>query len=130
MKPFDKIAFAKRVLRMATRKTPGYHKALARTKYVIYPLKKDGTPADKYENRWTCEQCSVSDLKKADIELDHTVPIALAESLEDWVDRLFCDESSYQILCKPCHKVKSSKDKSEIAARKRERKEKASGKDL
>jgi 5-methylcytosine-specific restriction endonuclease McrA len=66
---------------------------------------------------WFCEVCGVIE-KKKDCQMDHRIPVIGPEgftTLDEYADRLFCDESNLSNLCKPCHKEKS---KIETAERK------------
>ena len=46
-----------------------------------------------------------------EIQLDHIVPVIDEEiGFVDWntyIDRLFCVEENFQVLCKPCHETKT-----------------------
>jgi 5-methylcytosine-specific restriction endonuclease McrA len=68
-----------------------------------------------------CASCGVIE-KHKDCVMDHIEPVVGPEgftTLDDFAERLFCDESNFQNLCKPCHKLKSA---AEAAARKEYRK--------
>lgn len=48
-----------------------------------------------------------------EIQRDHIIPVQNIEGWDGWealIARLFCDVEGYQILCKPCHHAKSSKE--------------------
>lgn len=118
----ERIAYAKTVLRNATKRTKGYNEAINRTKYIKYDIKKDGTPSKRYQNYWKCEFCGEEDLKKKEINVDHQIPVAFAEDFEDWVVRLFCEAPDLNIICLNCHSEKTKQDRKDIAEWKRERK--------
>ena len=50
--------------------------------------------------------------------MDHIDPIVDPAvgftSFDDWIERCFVEVGAYQVLCKPCHLVKSGEEK-EIA---------------
>jgi len=85
-------------------------------------------PSRKAVKFWV--QCSVC-LKmeaKSNVQVDHIVPlIPVGKRLEDmeWddvVNRLWCDESNLQIMCKPCHKQKTKIENQERRRLKKEQK--------
>jgi hypothetical protein len=80
--------------------------------------------ASKLErNEYFCNICGVISGKK-DIQLDHKIPVVLTTGWDDfdgYVERLFCLEDGYQVLCKACHSEKSLKENSQ-----RDRKKKKS----
>jgi 5-methylcytosine-specific restriction endonuclease McrA len=60
-----------------------------------------------------------------EIKADHINPVVPVEGFTDWngiVERMFCDESGFQALCKICHDIKTKKENEQ---RKRCRKEKS-----
>lgn len=76
-------------------------------------------PARKAVKFWVkCEECGKMEAK-SNVQVDHREPlIPLDSSLEEmsWdevVSRLWCDESNLQIICKPCHRLKSKAENKE-----------------
>ena len=68
-----------------------------------------------------CIECGVIGRHK-DSVMDHCIPVVGKEgftTLDDFAERLFCNEENWQNMCKPCHKLKSNE---ETAARKEHRK--------
>lgn len=120
---FDPIAFAKGVLRRATRKTKGYNECLSKVKRLEPMVKKDGTKGKKMLSWFKCAHCE-GEFKRREINVDHIIPIVPVDApipeISDWIHRLYCDSSELQVLCITCHKVKS---KAEAAARAKWRKE-------
>ena len=54
---------------------------------------------------------------KGKTNMDHKEPVVPLESFKrgswDWdqfINRMFCEESGYQLLCSSCHKVKTQKE--------------------
>ena len=49
------------------------------------------------------------------MEVDHIEPVVdPKEGFISWdvfIDRLFCERANLQAVCKPCHKVKTQKEK-------------------
>jgi 5-methylcytosine-specific restriction endonuclease McrA len=66
-----------------------------------------------------CAECTEL-FDRRQVEVDHIEPIAFSESLEEWIEALYCGDM--QVLCKPCHKIKSNSDKKRIAEWKKKRK--------
>jgi len=76
--------------------------------------------------RWICTECG-EPFPPTQCEVDHDDPVtpvdveAKDQSVEDYYDRVRCDESNLRVLCKECHRAKS---KAENAERRRIKKEK------
>lgn len=49
------------------------------------------------------------------VQVDHIVPIVAPDvgwvNLDSFAERLFCPTEGLQILCKPCHKLKTDSEK-------------------
>jgi 5-methylcytosine-specific restriction endonuclease McrA len=60
-----------------------------------------------------CAMCS-NVFSTKDTVADHIHPVVdPAKGFENWdtyIKRLFCEESGFQILCKPCHKIKTDEE--------------------
>ena len=68
----------------------------------------------KYE--YTCQSCDTSGLPATDVEIDHIVPAGSLRKLSDlpgFVERLLCEPEGLQVLCKPCHKDKTARERKE-----------------
>lgn len=74
----------------------------------------------RYEAK--CAACKKWHVQK-DIQVDHIVPAGSLKSYDDlpmFVRRLFCEAENLQLMCKPCHQIKTNqerKDAKEKAAR-------------
>lgn len=58
---------------------------------------------------YECASCK-GHFKRNEIDIDHIVPVIPLSGTDDWnviIERLFCDSSGLQVLCKPCHKKKT-----------------------
>jgi len=42
--------------------------------------------------------------------VDHKTPIGLEDSWDGFIEKLFCEPSGLQIMCRQCHKNKTSED--------------------
>lgn len=66
--------------------------------------------------RYTCNHCKEAFLEK-DIQVDHidkVIPIGSSindMTFDDFINRLFCTVEELQILCKPCHLIKTKEEK-------------------
>lgn len=98
-KPIKK-AFLINALRRASYRWPSRYKALKR--------------AHIGRNEYFCESCGVIGPKKS-IALDHVEPVINPEKgwqdLDVYADRMLPDtEYGFQVLCKPCHAIKTNKE--------------------
>lgn len=95
----DKQTFAMNSLRRASYKWRG--RWMAEKKY-----KHEG------RNRYWCAICGPEKIYgKKDVQLDHVAPVVDPltgiTTMDEWIDRLLVDEDGWQLLCKPCHLVKT-----------------------
>ena len=78
-------------------------------------VKKDGTVAKKPHVFYKCFKCQ-KEFNSTHIQVDHIEPVVPLNipskhlSYNTLVERLFCDESNLQILCKEHHKEKSQQE--------------------
>lgn len=60
--------------------------------------------------KYRCATCEGSFGPK-EIQLDHKIPVIDEEigfvDFNTYIERLFCDEDNFQVLCKPCHAAKT-----------------------
>lgn len=77
--------------------------------------KKDGSIAKKPHVFYKCAKCQ-KEFNSANIQVDHIEPVVPLNipskhlSYNTLIERLFCDESNLQILCKVHHKEKSQQE--------------------
>lgn len=72
----------------------------------------------KYE--YKCAECGEWHQGK-NVQVDHIVPAGPLSSYEDiagFAENLFCEASGMQVMCKPCHQLKTN---AERAARKKQK---------
>jgi len=83
-------------------------------------LEKSKRPSQLKDKRtryqYQCNHCKVW-FKRKEVQIDHIIPKGLysKETFFIWLDRLFCEESGFQVLCIPCHLKKTNKEKKEGA---------------
>lgn len=68
---------------------------------------KDGRP--KFKLHWYCAKCNAKSRNREDFEADHIIEIGSFTG--DWnvlIERMFCDQDNWQLLCLKCHKKKSA----------------------
>jgi 5-methylcytosine-specific restriction endonuclease McrA len=114
-------------LRRAHRNSPEYHEALKLAKSEYFILSKKGKQMRRVH--FQCAHCPTKATRK-NVAVDHINavidPRVGKTTLDDYANRLFCGTIGLQILCKPCHSVKS---KLENAVRRKVKKEKANEQD-
>lgn len=95
-------------------RSPAVIEALQKARRERPWYKKDGTTAARPRVEFLCSSCNEWFMRK-DIQVDHEVPVIdPVKGFETWEifsDRLFCDPSNLNVLCKPCHKVKTDEEK-------------------
>jgi 5-methylcytosine-specific restriction endonuclease McrA len=69
------------------------------------------------EHKWcaSCKDC----FPTKDVQVDHIKPVVGEEGFKSWdeyIDILWCEKDNMQVLCKPCHQVKTNKEKAARAA--------------
>jgi len=98
---FSAVEFSKKILRRFWKRTP----------MVATAMQKAKCGRGKYQ----CAHCK-NIFGPKEIQIDHRSPVV--DPLIGYVDldtfatRLFCDDSNLDILCKPCHAVKTSSENS------------------
>jgi 5-methylcytosine-specific restriction endonuclease McrA len=52
-----------------------------------------------------------------DVQVDHINPVVDPKkgftTWDNFIDRMFCEMKNLQVLCKPCHKIKTDQEKLE-----------------
>jgi len=99
---------------MKSKKTPNLRHFLTnkirRISYQWPPRKEAIKKARIERGRYRCNICEGTFGPK-EIQLDHVEPVVGEEDgFIDWniyLERLFCSEEGFQVLCKPCHEAKT-----------------------
>lgn len=103
------FGFIRNALRSAFQKYPVKHHA----KKNAYTLTDNG-------GRYRCATCSEL-FKGTEVHVDHIEPCGSLKTYEDlpgFVERMFCEVEGFQILCKPCHQLKTNRERAERKASK------------
>ena len=64
-------------------------------------------------NSYLCAACDETFGSK-DIEVDHITPAGSLKTYDDlpgFVERMFCEVEGFQVLCKPCHQLKTNDER-------------------
>lgn len=103
-------SFVTSALRAGARRWPPKYETLAEAKTEKKQNPKTGRVAQWYQ----CASCKQEFMQK-DMEIDHIKPVVDPKkgfvSWDDFIERLYCESSNLQALCKPCHKEKTTKEK-------------------
>ena len=105
-------SFVTSALRAASRRWPPKYKALKEA----FVGKKVNAKTGKMAMHYKCADCK--DLFVAvDVQVDHIKPVVDPKkgfiSWDDFISRMFCEIENLQVMCKPCHKVKTDQEKLE-----------------
>lgn len=97
-------------IRSALRKTFQYWKPMQEAKKNVRRLSSSKAKGEKWE--YQCNSCELWHFK---VEIDHIIPAGSLRCLEDiagFIDRLTNEDvNMYQVLCKPCHRQKTNKER-------------------
>ena len=105
-------SFITSALRAASRRWPPKYKALREALVDRRVNAKTGKMAMHYKCA-TCKGVFIA----ADVQVDHVHPVVEPKkgfiSWDVYVARMFCEIEGLQVMCKPCHKIKTDKEKLE-----------------
>jgi len=103
-------SFITSTLRAGSRRWPPKYTTLNNAKTEKKVNEKTGRIAQHYK----CNKCK-NEFTSKDVEVDHIKPVIDPkkgfQSWDKYIERLFCDETNLQVLCKTCHKIKTDKEK-------------------
>jgi len=95
--------FVRSALRAAFRRWPPKFDVLKNNRRVVTGKRH------KYE--YQCAECGEW-FKQKEVQVDHIIPAGTSlKGWDEFIDKLFVGEDSMQILCKPCHKIKTKKER-------------------
>lgn len=108
--PGRKKAFIIAALRKATARYPEKYECLAEACVGVKVNQKTGREAKHY----LCSTCC-GEFTSKDVEVDHITPVVSPQqgftTWDEYIERLFCDKDNFQVLCKPCHSLKTKEEK-------------------
>jgi len=103
-------SFVISALRSATRRYPPRNKALKAAFVKRQISKKSGRLAMHYK----CAMCKKL-YTSTDIQIDHILPVVDPQqgfvSWDVYINRMYCEQENFQVLCKPCHLKKTKKER-------------------
>ena len=115
-------SFITSLLRSGTRRWPPKFEVLAEAK----TKKKINKRTKRLAQHYLCAACS-QEYPASNIQVDHIEPVVSpSDGFTTWdrfIDGLFCEKENLQVLCIPCHKVKSEKERNAHQKRTRTRKQ-------
>ena len=105
-------SFVTSALRAASRRWPPKYKALKEA----FAGRKVNAKTGKLAMHYTCAACKKLYVA-TDVQVDHIKPVVDPKkgfvSWDVYINRMFCEIEDLQVLCKPCHKVKTDQEKLE-----------------
>jgi 5-methylcytosine-specific restriction endonuclease McrA len=105
-------SFVTSALRAASRRWPPKYKALKEA----FVGRKENKKTGKLAMHYKCAKCK-KQFVAADVQVDHVLPVVDPKvgfvSWDDFINRIFCEIENLQVMCKPCHKVKTELEKAE-----------------
>ena len=105
-------SFVTSALRAASRRWPPKYKALKEA----FAGRKVNAKTGKLAMHYTCAACKKL-FVATDVQVDHIKPVVDPKkgfvSWDSFIDRMFCEIENLQVMCKPCHKIKTDQEKLE-----------------
>jgi 5-methylcytosine-specific restriction endonuclease McrA len=124
MANFNKKNWLISQLRRLSVKYPPRLKVLNAGKTTYYIKSKKNTDVKRVS--FECSSCHTKGLTSKQIALDHVLPVVDVKNgwtnWEDFINRLFCDESNFSLICEPCHLIKSGTEMTERAFNRKQKK--------
>lgn len=93
------------LLRAGSRKWPPRYKTLDKA----FQGQQLNPKTNRMAAHYKCAMCECNYPIK-EVQVDHKRPVVPPEGFKTWddyIDKLFCEESNLQVLCIPCHKKKT-----------------------
>jgi 5-methylcytosine-specific restriction endonuclease McrA len=103
-------AFIVSGLRACSRRYPPKFETLAEAKTE----KKINRKTKRLAQHYKCNACK-GDFPSTEVQVDHIIPVIdPLTGFVDWntyIERMFCEKSNLQVLCKDCHSIKTKEEK-------------------
>ena len=78
--------------------------------------KKINVKTNRMAEHFTCNMCK-GEFPAKEVQVDHVEPVVCPfTGFIDWntfINRLFCDGGNLQVLCSPCHDIKTAEERIE-----------------
>jgi hypothetical protein len=72
--------------------------------------KKTNSASGRIAQHYRCKICT-GEYPATQVEVDHMVPVVDATlgftTWDSYIENMFCDKENLQVVCKPCHKIKT-----------------------
>ena len=105
-------SFVTSALRAASRRWPPKYAALK----AAFVGRKVNAKTGKMAMHYKCSECTKLYVA-TDVQVDHIKPVVDPKkgfvSWDVYINRIFCEIEDLQVMCKPCHKVKTDLEKAE-----------------
>jgi 5-methylcytosine-specific restriction endonuclease McrA len=102
-------SFITSALRGAFRRYPNKYECLK----SAFVGKKINVKTNRMSAHYKCAQC-LEDFPTSEVQVDHVLPIVDPKkgfiSWDEFIKNLFCPIENLQVLCKPCHSIKTKKE--------------------
>lgn len=102
-------SFVKSALRSASQRWPPKYKCLHAAKVG----KKINWKTSRVAEHYKCNSCNKEFVLK-DVQVNHISPVVPLTGFTTWdevIERLFCEQDKLEVLCIPCHKEVSKREK-------------------
>jgi len=97
--------FIRSALREANRRFP--------PRYAAKAAAKKSVTGQRHRFEFQCAECKQW-FKDKEVQVDHIVPAGTLRKYEDlpqFVENMFCEADGLQVLCKPCHQIKTNAER-------------------
>ena len=95
-------------LRSATRRWPPKYERIKDAYCGTKRNKRTGRDAKHY----SCATCG-GEFPQREVQVDHIEPIGTCPTWDEFIEKLFCEKDNLQVVCKPCHKIKTKEERDE-----------------
>lgn len=101
-------SFIKSALRSASVRWPPRYTALA----DAFVGSKINTKTGRMAKHYKCNSCS-GEFPLKEVQVNHILPVVPVEGFSTWDDvisRMFCEQDGLEVLCVPCHKLRTAEE--------------------
>jgi len=110
-------SFIKSALRSASSRWPPKYQTIAEA----FTGSKINENTGRIAKHYKCAVCG-NDFPNKEIQVDHIDPVIDPNvGFVNWdvvIERMFCEKEGFQVICKPCHKVKTQAERLQAKLRK------------